>query len=199
MNANFADIYALQCLVQNFALRDRGEWENFQALFAPGARIHVTWYDGPIEGFIEASCRLAAAGGAQSKHQIWTPRLQLAGNRAIADTDIAIMVRLIIPAGEVDVTSWARFHDLFERRPEGWRITQRRTVYEKDRLDPVGDTKLGADWSPETLAAHPAAYKHLARLMEFLGRSLPGPSVCAGTAEETAIFAEQAAWLNQAA
>jgi hypothetical protein len=198
MGAAFADVYALQSLVQNFALRDRGDWDGLRALFVPGARIQVSWYDGPIEGFIEASKRMAAAGGASAKHQIWSPRLRVAGARAIGDVDIAICVRLALAGGEVDVTSWARFHDCFERTADGWRIAERRTVYEKDRLDPVGGTRLGEAWAPAALAGYPAAYKHLAKVMELVGRKLPGACVCVGTEEETGVFAAQAVWLGGA-
>jgi hypothetical protein len=63
--------------------------------------------DGPIERFIEASKRMAA-GGASAKHQIWTPRLRVAGARAIGDVDIAICVRLGAGLGFMIVLSARR-------------------------------------------------------------------------------------------
>ncbi len=202
MDQNFptssaSDIVALQRLVLDFAYRDRANWPALQALFVPGATIHVSWYHGAIEGFIAASRRMTEAGGPQAKHLIAPPRIDIAGAFATGVTDIAIMVRLPVPGGEVDVTSWARFHDLFTRADGSWRIARRVAVYEKDRADPVGATVLGEGWSTADLARFPQAYKHLAKMLEMVGRPLTAGCVVAGSPEEQAVDAAARDWLAQ--
>jgi hypothetical protein len=194
---NVSDTLALQRLVLDFALRDQSRWDALQALFRPGATIHVSWYNGAIEGFVAASRRMAEAGAPTAKHLIATPRVDIAGRHAVGETDIVIMVRLPIPGGEVDVSSWARFHDQFIREDGGWRIARRIAVYEKDRADPVGATRLGEGWATADLARYPAAYKHLAKLLEQVGRPVVPGSVVAGTQEEQAVFDDARDWLSQ--
>ncbi len=190
-----ADILALQRLVLDFAGRDRGDWDGLQALFLPGAAIHVSWYDGDIEGFVAASRQMAERGAPPSKHLIATPRIDVAGAHAVGETDIVIAVRLPIADGEVDVSSWARFHDLFVSTDGGWRIARRVAVYEKDRVDPVGATPLGAGWSTAELARFPTAYKHLAKMLEQVGRAIVPGTPVSGSAEEKAIAARARDWL----
>jgi hypothetical protein len=199
LTESVADTLALQRLVLDFSARDRGRWEALQALFLPGATIHVSWYHGPIEGFVAASRRMTEAGAPPSKHLIATPRIDISGAHAVGETDIVIMIRLPIPGGELDVSSWARFHDQFARFDGGWRIAKRVAVYEKDRVDPVGATPLGDGWSAVDLARFPAAYKHLAKLMEQVGRPIVPGSVVSGSPEEQAIFAAARDWLARGA
>jgi hypothetical protein len=195
MPERVSDTLAIQRLVLDFALRDHGRWDALQALFVPGAAIHVSWYHGAIEGFVAASRRLAEAGAPAAKHLIATPRVDIAGRHAVSETDIVIMVRLPVPGGEVDVSSWARFHDRFVRQEGRWRIAGRIAVYEKDRVDPVGATRLGEGWSTADLARYPAAYKHLAKLLEQIGRPIVSGTVVAGTPEEQVVFRDARDWL----
>jgi len=190
-----ADLLALQRLVLDFAHRDRGDWAALQALFVPGARLHLSWYQGPVEGFVAASRAMAEAGAPASKHLIAPPRIDIAGARAIGQTDITILVRLATQGGELDLTSWARFHDRFIREAGQWRIAARVAVYEKDRIDPLPGTHLGEAWSPERLARQPAAYKHLAVLLEQVGQSVGADCITAASPAELALRARDRAWL----
>jgi hypothetical protein len=55
------DVLGIMQNVAKFAFRDQGRWEELRNLFHPNAAIAVTWYSGPIEGFIERSAKMAAA------------------------------------------------------------------------------------------------------------------------------------------
>ena len=95
------------------------------------------------------------------KHLIGNPRLQISGNRAIADTDICIMLRVGIGTEPVivDVTSWARFVDRYEKRNGQWKILHRTAVYEKDRADPVvPDTSIQWTIGPDIINSFPEEY-----------------------------------------
>jgi len=71
---------AIEQNIASFALRD---------LFHPQATIAISWYRGPIEGFIKASRSLASP----TKHWLGAPRIQVRGERALSEVDVAIMVR----------------------------------------------------------------------------------------------------------
>lgn len=43
---------------------------------------------------------------------------------------------------EIDLTTYARFYDLLEKREGGWRIIKRTAIYEKDRVDCVQPSLL---------------------------------------------------------
>jgi SnoaL-like domain len=108
------DVTAITRNVAAFACRDQGRWDELRALFHPDAGIHVTWYSGPITGFIERSAEMAAA--VLTKHVIGASRVTVSGARALGDTDVVILNRMKLGSVEVDATSHARFFDRFERR-----------------------------------------------------------------------------------
>jgi hypothetical protein len=190
------DIIEIQQSVLNFAARDQGRWEDLLAQFHPDGRIQVSWFRGPFGAFVEASRRLASSSPVATKHVIWPPRVRVAGNRAVSDADVAIMLRMAIGGQEADLTSYARFHDWFERRESGWKALRRVCIYERDRLDPVGDPAAFASVRGALdLRSHPAAYRHLAAAITSVGGEVR-PQVCAGSEEERAIFASDQTWLD---
>lgn len=196
---NVADMIRIQQTVLDFAARDQGRWEELLAQFHPDGRIQVSWFRGAFATFVELSRRSAAAAAPVStKHLIAAPRIRLAEDRAVADTDIVIMLRLKIAGHEVDVTSYARFHDWFERRADQWRVLRRVCIYERDRLDPVGDaTEFAAVRAGLKLDAFPPAYRHLAGALTALNAPVQPGQVCAGSESEKAIFAADRAWLAE--
>lgn len=193
------EVRRIQQTVLDFAARDQGRWQDLLGQFHPDGRIQVSWFRGPFAAFVEASQRLAATSPVATKHLIWSPRVTVAGDRAVADTDVAIMLRLALHGQEVDITSCARFHDWFERRAGAWKVLRRVCVYERDRLDPVDDPVSFAKVRDELdLRSHPVAYRHLAGALATLG-ALVAPQVCAGSDEERAIFASDQGWLDDRA
>jgi hypothetical protein len=193
------DLAQIQQSVLNFAARDQGRWDASWGQFHPDGRIQVSWFRGPFAGFVEASRRLAASSPVATKHLIWPPRVRVAGDRAVADTDVAIMLRMPLRGQEADLTSYARFHDWFERRENGWKALRRVCIYERDRLDAVADPATFASLRGELdLRPHPAAYRHLAAAVASLGAEVL-PQVCAGSDEERAIFASDQSWLDHGA
>ncbi|HEV2531664.1 nuclear transport factor 2 family protein [Phenylobacterium sp.] len=193
------DLSQIQQSVLNFAARDQGRWDDLLQQFHADGRIQVSWFRGPFARFVEASQRLAASSPVATKHLIWPPRVRVAGDRAVADTDVAIMLRMPLRGQQADLTSYARFHDWFERRETGWKALRRVCIYERDRLDPVGDpTAFGSLRDELDLHSHPAQYRHLAGTLASLGAEIL-PQVCAGSDEEQAIFASDQRWLDEGA
>lgn len=187
---------AIAANVRSFSHRDQARWEELRALFTADGRMSISWYDGPVDGFIEASKQMALDGKAQTKHLLAEPRVVLCGPRAISETDVTIMVRAQAGPSEVDVTSHARFLDTFERGDDGiWRVHSRTGIYEKDRIDAVGSSVwLALIYPFLPLGKYPAELKHLAFGLERSGLSLVSHVVLSGSAQEAQLKREAMAW-----
>lgn len=182
-------------LVNNWAFfRDQENWDELSGTFHEGGMISLSWFDGPHEGFIAASRRLAARNTALLKHYVGVPRIRIGGDRALSEVNVTIMVRAKTPAGEVDTTSYARFIDRIEKRDGTWRIVKRVAVYEKDRADPV-DRPLLPEAFFEGLEKFPAELKFLAASLDKGGIPLSPATVLDKSPELAALHAEGDAWL----
>src|SRR4029079_11779526 len=124
-------------VIQNWGFaRDQGRWDDLAAIFHPGGEIAVSWFRGAYPDFV-AHCRSNFGRGSEAKHLLWPARVAVKRQRGPAETNVAILVRQTIEGVAVDLTSNGRFLDRLERRDGIWRIVERATLYEKDRLDPV--------------------------------------------------------------
>lgn len=185
--------------VANFAYRDQSRWDELRDLFQPDGTIAVTWYSGPIDGFIEGSKKMMAAGRAKTKHLVGASRVTIKGDRAICDTDVIIMARSKLAGIEIDITSWACFFDRFERRTDRvWRVVRRVAVYEKDRIDPLRPSfRFGVLYSLAGFSRYPASYKHLAASLVRTGQKINTDIAEAGSAAEQDLWRNAHAWLDQ--
>ena len=184
---------AIRRAVLGFYHRDRGNWEALRALFTSDAEIRISWYRGSIDGFIEGSKAMAKEGRTTSRHLINPPRVDVAGLRAVADSDVEMIIRMPTDAGELDVRSWIRFLDLLKCVEGQWLIAKRTAIYELDRIDPVVP---GTHFDLRGCETFPPAYKHVAFLLNQIGRELQDKLPTAGDAEEAAVYEEAAAWLG---
>lgn len=182
--------------VAGFAFRDEGRWEDLRRLFAPQGTISVSWYSGPIDGFIAASKEMARNSTGLTKHWIGVPRITVCGERALSETDVAILARSKIGPVEADVTSYARFFDRFEKGSDGvWRILSRTAIYEKDRIDPVAPSLLfSLLYRFADFDKYPPQYKHLGYGLERNGFKLAGNIIVAHSAAERTMKQEAAQW-----
>ena len=80
---------AIEQSIASFAFRDEGQWDALRDLFHPQATIAISWYRGPIEGFVGASRSMASP----TEPWLGVPRIQVRGERALSEVDVAIMVR----------------------------------------------------------------------------------------------------------
>ena len=162
------DKLEIEELIQNWGFwRDQGDWERLHTAFHPEGTIEVTWFRGRFSDFVDASIELRKKRRG-SKHWIGGSKIELRGNRAVAETNVMIMGRQTLHSVEVDSTAYGRFHDLLEKRAGRWAICQRVAIYEKDRLDPVvPGTPLPLDQS--ILERFPVAYRHLGYALTVAG------------------------------
>lgn len=193
--------HRLDCmdLIQAWALyRDQGRWAELLETFHPDGMIAVTWFKGAFADFVEASKRAAATSRSLSKHQIGWPLVILKGDRATAETSIAILGRAALDDVLVDNISYGRFLDRLERRDGRWRITERVAIYEKDRIDPVTPSEAFNRFMVETdFSAYPEAYRYLAHRLVSSGRKLASHIVVNGSAEAAALYRRYHDWLAQ--
>jgi len=187
-------------LIQAWALyRDQGRWAELLDTFHPDGTIAVTWFKGAFPDFVEASKRAAAGSKSLSKHQIGWPLVTLRGDRAMAETSIAIHGRATLDSVLVDNVSYGRFLDRLERRAGRWRIAERIAIYEKDRLDPVVPGEAFDRFMTETdFSIYPEAYRFIGHRLVSAGRKLVSPIIVNASPEAEALYRRYRDWLEQA-
>ena len=156
-------------LVENWALwRDARLWEQFRTVWHADGQMFTTWTGGiPFEEFIRRNDE-GWARGVRILHFLGGSAIEVAGDRAIAQTKMTISQRASVDGVVGDVVCTGRFYDFFERRDGRWGLVLRQPIYEKDRFDPVDPAaKLSLD--QDLLKRFPEGYRHLAYLQTKIG------------------------------
>ena len=195
MDAN--DKYACAELIQAWGLyRDQGRWPQLLATFVPEGQIAVSWFSGSFREFVDR-CRQSFDAGQRSKHLIFPSVMRLAGDRALAETNIVILVRQKIAGVLADMTSYARFLDRLERRDGRWALVERAAIYERDRLDPVEPSEAFARlFAAPDLSAFPEAYRYMAARLNAAGRALAAVVHYDGAPHTAQLYARYDTWLG---
>ena len=197
MDNEIADRLEIRELIENWALwRDAGDWDRFQGVWHDDGVMMATWFQGPAKEFIRVT-KEGWAKGVSILHFLGGTSIDLAGNRAIAQTKMTISQRGKVDDVLCDVVCTGRFYDFLEKRKGRWGVVLRQPIYEKDRVDPVDPAeKLVID--QKKLGEFPPGYRHLAYIQTQIGykvkRDMPqltGPEV-------GALYARGKAWLGGA-
>jgi hypothetical protein len=164
-------------LVENWVVwRDAGDWERFATVWHEDGFMMATWFQGPAGEFIRVS-REGFERGVSILHFLGGTSIDLAGDRAIAQTKMTISQRAEVHGIVCDVVCTGRFYDFLEKRQGAWGIVLRQPIYEKDRLDPV-DPAARLELDGRQLEAFPMGYRHLAYVQSQIGfdvkRDMPG-------------------------
>jgi hypothetical protein len=182
-------------LIENWAVwRDAGDWDRFATVWQDDATMMATWFQGPAPEFIRVS-REGFERGVRILHFLGGTSIDLAADRAVAQTKMTISQRGEVHGVQCDVVCTGRFYDFLEKRDGHWGIVLRQPIYEKDRLDPV-DPAAKLELDPELLRSFPVGYRHLAYVQTAIGydvkRDMPG--LTGPEVEE--LYARGAAWLR---
>jgi hypothetical protein len=185
---------AIRELIENWAVwRDAGDWKRFRTVWTDDGRMEATWFQGGAESFIRVS-REGWDKRVSILHFLGGSAIDVAGDRAIAQTKMTISQRSDIDGVLCDVACTGRFYDFLKKQAGKWALALRQPIYEKDRLDPVSPgaaPRLDAD----LLERFPEGYRHLAYLQTKIGyavkRDMPG---LRGPRTE-ALYARGRAWL----
>ncbi|WP_177243512.1 nuclear transport factor 2 family protein [Bradyrhizobium sp. Gha] len=177
MDQQLLDRLAIRDLVENWAVwRDAGDWERFATVWHEEGWMSATWFQGPARDFMRVS-QEGFARGVRILHFLGGISIDLAGERAIAQTKMTISQRALVHDVLCDVVCTGRFYDFLEKRKGQWGIVRRQPIYEKDRIDPV-DPAATLRLDQQALAALPEGYRHLAYMQELIGykvkRDMPG-------------------------
>jgi SnoaL-like domain len=189
-----ADREAIRELLENWAIwRDAGDWERFRTVWHDDGRMMATWFQGSADEFIRVS-REGFERGVRILHFLGGSSVEVAGDRAVAQTKMTISQRGAVEGIECDVVCTGRFYDFFERRDGRWGLVLRQPIYEKDRADPV-DPAARLELDPKLLARFPEGYRHLAYVQTQIGYAVKDdmPGLTGGEVE--ALYARGAAWL----
>jgi hypothetical protein len=171
------DHQLIRDIVESWAVwRDAGDWERFRSLWHDDGVMMATWFQGTADEFIAVS-KEGFARGVRILHFLGGTSVDVAADRAIAQTKMTISQRAEVHGVVCDVVCTGRFYDFIERRDGRWGIVLRQPIYEKDRLDPV-DPAATVELDAELLRAFPEGYRHLAYLQSQIGydvkRDMPG-------------------------
>jgi hypothetical protein len=153
----------------------------------------ATWFQGTAAEFVRVSHE-GWERGVSILHLLGGTSIDLAGNRAIAQTKMTISQRARVHDVLVDVLCTGRFYDFFEKRNDRWGIVLRRLFYEKDRMDPV-DPSHTLRLNPKILERFPEGYRHLAYLQSSLGYNVKTDMPGLKGPEAEALYARGEKWL----
>jgi len=190
-----AEQRAIRDLVENWALwRDARLWDRFRTVWHADGRMMATWFQGGFEDFIKVNDE-GWARGVRILHFLGGSSIDVAGQRAIAQTKMTISQRAPVEGVICDVVCTGRFYDFFEKRDGRWGLVLRQPIYEKDRLDPVDPSaKLVLD--RDLLARFPEGYRHLAYLQTKIGYQVKPDMPGLEGPELDALYARGARWLK---
>jgi hypothetical protein len=185
---------AIKQLVENWAVwRDAGDWERFRTVWHDDGRMMATWFQGPADDFIRVS-REGFERGARILHFLGGSSVEVAGDRAVAQTKMTITQRALVHDVECDAVCTGRFYDFLERRDGRWGLVLRQPIYEQDRLDPV-DPAARVELDRGVLERFPLGYRHLAYLQEQLGFAVKSDMPGLVGPEVESLYASGARWL----
>jgi hypothetical protein len=196
-SGNVSDREAISELINAWVYhRDRGNWDQLRDTFWPEGTISLSWFDGPFEQFVDSSKELAEKG-SPSKHMVDQPFIKINGNRAVSEANAILLGRGAAGPLEIDLTTYLRFYDLLEKREGRWRISKRRAIYEKDRVDCVRPSLLF--WIASffiKLKRYPKACRFTAFTLEKAGYEIADNIVEDQSDELKGLYKEGDAWLR---
>ncbi len=194
MDTALVDRVAIRELIENWAVwRDAGDWERFATVWHDDGVMMATWFQGPASEFIRVT-QEGWAKGVSILHFLGGSSIDVAGERAIAQTKMTISQRGDVHGVACDVVCTGRFYDFIERRNGRWGLVLRQPIYEKDRIDPI-DPAARLELDQDRLAQFPKGYRHLAYIQTQIGYQVKLDMPQLTGAEVAALYARGKAWL----
>jgi hypothetical protein len=153
----------------------------------------ATWFQGPYAEFIRVT-QEGWAKGVSILHFLGGSAIEVAGERAIAQTKMTISQRGVVEGVPCDIVCTGRFYDFVTRHQGEWKLLHRQPIYEKDRIDPIDPAAL-PKLDAARLATFPEGYRHLAYIQTGIGYrvKLDMPMLKGPVVEE--LYARGARWL----
>ena len=189
------DRLAIRELIDNWlTYRDNRDWDKFVEVWHEDGVMMTTWGGRTSpRGFAEAA-EAGYARGDRMLHSNGGTTVELAGDRAIAQTKMRIMQRGPVEGVLCDITCIGRIYDFFERRAGRWGLVLRQPIYERDFIVPVNPGE-SVTLDPEILARRPEGYQRLAYLQEGLGYPIKPDMPTESGGELEALLVQGDNWL----
>jgi len=194
MNDESVERRQIRDLIENWAIwRDAGDWERFATVWHDDGIMMATWFQGPATDFIRVT-QEGWAKGVSILHFLGGTAIDLAGDRAVAQTKMTISQRGNVHGVQCDVVCTGRFYDFIEKRAGRWGVVLRQPIYENDRVDPV-DPAADLTLDHQKLAEFPQGYRHLAYIQTQIGYTVKRDMPQLTGPEVDALYARGKAWL----
>ena len=177
MDQGLVDRLLIRETIENWAVwRDAGDWARFRTVWTDDGQMMATWKQGSADEFIAASIE-GWNKGVSILHFLGGSSIDVAGDRAIAQTKMTISQRGPVDGVICDIVCTGRFYDFMRKVNGAWRVRLRQPIYEKDRLDPL-DPAARLELDKSLLESFPVGYRHLAYIQTKIGyqvkRDMPG-------------------------
>jgi hypothetical protein len=174
--------------------RDQGRFDELAGCFMPDSRVRLSWFEGSGSAFAEASRRVAE-GGFRSFHLIFPTRIELAGDRALAESYGEIHAPNRLGTVEVVLRSHVRFLSRAQRTPEGWRLASLDCIYQYDAMTPA-DPRESLPLAPDALQGLRSSYRFLAAMGAAKGYAIAADLAGDDRPDLTAaLYASAETWL----
>lgn len=162
------DVSEIRDLIERWAVyRDALLWDKFRRIWHPEGTMKATWSESTYEEFI-ARTEVGVKNGLNILHILGGSAIEVNGLRAISMTKMIILQRAEVEGVLCDVSSYARHFDMWEKREGRWGLVSRETIADKDRIDPVDNTRQVL-LDQNLLNEFPKEYQHLAYLQTKIG------------------------------
>jgi hypothetical protein len=195
MNSETLDRLAIRDVIENWAVwRDARMWDRFRGVWSGEGRMMATWFQGTADEFIRVS-EEGYAKGVRILHFLGGMSIDIAGDRAIAQTKMTISQRGAVEGVVCDVVCTGRFYDFLDKKDGRWGIVLRQPIYEKDRLDPV-DPAAALKLDQALLMQFPVGYRYLAYMQARIGYNVKKDMPGLDGPEVEALYARGRGWLD---
>jgi hypothetical protein len=194
MSQTLQDELLIRRMVERWAVwRDAGDWERFATVWHPEGVMMATWFQGPYAEFIRVT-QEGWAKGVSILHFLGGSAIEVAGERAIAQTKMTISQRGLVEGVPCDIVCTGRFYDFVVKHGGEWKLLHRQPIYEKDRIDPIDPAAL-PKLDAARLGTFPEGYRHLAYIQTGIGYKvkLDMPMLKGPVVQE--LYARGARWL----
>jgi len=192
------DRVAIADLIQRERIsRDMRLWEQMAACYSKDSFIDIAWIQGSGAHFVAESQRMVGQG-LRTFHETGPSRIQVKGDRGIADTATIIHMIGAIDGIDVDIVCHARMYTRVVREEGQWLLHGIRSVYLQDMMFPLDPTRI-PEIDLTEFVDFPSSYRIMSYMLKRNGLpAWPEQPGMDRPASVLPILAGEDAWLAEA-
>jgi hypothetical protein len=183
-----------ETIVAERRARDARDWDALAGFYTEDCTLDLSWFQGRALDFVSASRQ--RIGKTRSFHYVWPPIVAVNGQRALAETPMAIHLQLRVKDVDVEIVSHARLVSRMQKTPAGWKFASLDAIYRGDEARSLNpEQPLPVAWSE--IEAYRPTYRMLCWMMISTGLTPDDDRLGEDRPEAVASFLERAQqWLN---